>query len=275
MVDQWQALLQNLGEWHGSFTQLTPTGEEIGDTPTIVSFVGLNNNQTVRQTVRRLTIPPQDKVLEYSTLGRNLLFFENGAFSTGSMQFAPFSEFGAELGLIWQERRLRLVQLYNTANNLYQLTLIREQLAGSDALERPPLTVHHLLGTWQGEAVTLYPDLRHPDIYPTKLSIDQPATHQLHQKLSFSGGQTVDSIATIKGDRLLFESNAQSVQVLLLPDGASSTCPLQIRLGHPFFLEVGWLLEPTLRQRMIRSYNSKGEWVSLTLITERKVSPKV
>lgn len=60
-----------------------------------------------------------------------------------------------------------------------------------------------------------------------------------------------------------------------MPDGASSTCPLQIQPGQPFFLEVGWLLEPTLRQRMIRSYNSKDEWVSLTLVTERRISPDV
>ncbi|NEP08577.1 MAG: DUF3598 family protein, partial [Okeania sp. SIO4D6] len=27
---------------------------------------------------------------------------------------------------------------------------------------------------------------------------------------------------------------------------------------------AGWLIKPDLRQRLIRTYNEKGEWVSLT-----------
>lgn len=272
MTAQWDALLQNLGEWHGSFTQLSPTGAVTADIPTVVSLAGLNNNQTIRQTILRLTTPPQEKVLEYSTLGRNLLFFENGAFSQGSIQFAPVSEFGAELGLISGQRRLRLVQLYDPQSKLRQITLIREKLVGSDAPERPPLTVDCLLGTWQGEAVTLYPDWRNPETYSTSLTLHQPAANQLHQALRIADGRAIASTGTIKGAQLLFEQGAQPVQVLLMSDGASSTCPLQIQSGQPFFLEVGWLLEPNLRQRMIRSYSSKGEWISLTLVTERKTS---
>jgi hypothetical protein len=44
-----------------------------------------------------------------------------------------------------------------------------------------------------------------------------------------------------------------------------------MQLRQSFILEVGWLIEPNLRQRMIRSYSDKGEWVSLTLVTERRV----
>lgn len=61
--------------------------------------------------------------------------------------------------------------------------------------------------------------------------------------------------------------------MLLLPDGASSTSPQQVRVRQAFFLEVGWLLQPGERQRMIRSYSDKGEWSSLTLVTERKTKP--
>lgn len=42
---------------------------------------GLNGNQTIRQIIRRLTPEPDEKVLEYSTLGRGILLFEGGAFS--------------------------------------------------------------------------------------------------------------------------------------------------------------------------------------------------
>ncbi|MEQ8461969.1 MAG: DUF3598 family protein [Coleofasciculus sp. E1-EBD-02] len=120
MRSQWDCLLQNLGEWQGSFTRFSPQGEALTDTPTVVSLEGLNQNKTVRQVIRRY---PRDRaveetVLEYSTLARSVLFFETGAFSQGSMQWGPFSEFGAELGLIAGNRRLRLVQLYIDAPSL-------------------------------------------------------------------------------------------------------------------------------------------------------------
>jgi hypothetical protein len=266
---QWEALLQNLGAWHGSFTRLSPEGEVLEDTPTIVSLEGLNQNQTIRQIVRRLE-PPDELVLEYSTLGRNILFHPNGAFSFGSLQLAPFAEFGTELGLIYNSRRLRLVQMFDRDHRLDRLTLIRERLETSSVPERPPLKLTDLLGTWQGEAVTLYPDWRSADKDATRLTLRQEG-NRLHQQLEI-GGQTIASTATIQGSQLRFEPGTQPVQVLLLPDGASSTCPVQITARQPFFLEVGWLLQPDLRQRLIRRYSETGEWVSLTLVTERKIA---
>jgi hypothetical protein len=65
--------------------------------------------------------------------------------------------------------------------------------------------------------------------------------------------------------------NKYKLQVLLLPNGASATSPLKVQVRQSFILEVGWLIQPNLRQRMVRSYNDKGEWVSLTLVTEQRV----
>ena len=82
----------------------------------------------------------------------------------------------------------------------------------------------------------------------------------------------LSSTASINGSILRFSEDSRLVQVLLLPDGASCTSPLVLQTRRPFFLEAGWLIQPDLRQRMIRSYDAKGEWVSLTLVTEHKVS---
>jgi len=286
MQSQWHCLLKNLGVWQGSFARFSPTGEWREETPTIVSLEGLNDDQTVRQTIQRYApmveagspwqaaVPIDEKVLEYSSLGRGVLFFEDGAFSQGSMQFAPFSEFGAELGLIAGDRRLRLVQLFDRESQLAQLTLIREQRAGSDAAERAPLTLEALLGEWHGEAITLYPDWRSPTTYSTHLQISRSGDNQVAQSLTFgdSAGSTIRSTANVAGSRLQFNQGALPVQVLLLPDGASATSPLHIQTQQPFFLEVGWLLQPHQRQRLIRSYDSKGSWVSLTLVNEQKVT---
>ncbi len=269
MRSQWQSLLQNLGEWQGSFTRLSPQGEILEDIPSVVSLEALNNNQTIRQTIR---LGSDEKVLEYSSLGRGVLFFENGAFSQGTIQLAPFSEFGAELGLIHENRRLRLVQLFDKNGHLDKLTLIREHLSTTPAVEHPALTVEALLGEWRGEAVTIYSDLRSPDTYSTNLQLQLDDTGRLIQNLTFAN-RIITSTASVNGSILKFDQNTQKqVQVFLLPDGTSATCPLKIQFRQPLFLEVGWLIEPNLRQRMIRSYNDKGEWVSLTLVTEHLLS---
>jgi len=266
MKSQWDCFLQNLGEWQGSFTQLSQRGEVLNDTPSFLSLEGLDNNQKVRLTLRRDGKP--EVVLEYETIGGGLKFCENGSFSQGAIQFAPYTQFGAELALLHGDRRLRLVQLFNKESQFEQLTLIRERRVGTDAPERLPLTIEDLIGEWRGEAVTIYPDWRSPDAYQTSLKLQHQGSDRLVQELSIGGEKVLTSTATIQGSVLSFDG----VQVLLLPDGASSTCPVQIRSGQPLFLEVGWLLQPDLRQRLIRRYSDKGEWVSLTLVTERKTS---
>ncbi|NMF62852.1 DUF3598 family protein [Brasilonema octagenarum] len=270
MRSQWESLLKNLGEWQGSFTRISPQGEILEDTPSVVSLEGLNNNQTIRQTIR---FPQEnEKAFEYSSLGRSVLFFENGAFSQGSTQLGPFSEFGAELGLIWENRRLRLVQLFDKNLQLDKLTLIREHLAGTQPVQRPSLTVDDLLGEWQGEAVTIYPDWRSPQTNSTKMQLQLDGAGRLTQSLTF-GERTITSTATVKDSIIHFNQDPQKqIQVLLLPDGASATSLLKLQLRQPLFLEVGWLIQPDLRQRMIRSYDDKGEWVTLTLVTEHRVN---
>ncbi|GAB4133217.1 MAG: DUF3598 family protein [Cyanobacteria bacterium J069] len=272
---QWDCLLQNLGAWEGSFTRLSSDGTERNNTPTVVTLEGLNENQTIRQTLEfgasSTGDPPTTKVLEYSSLNRSTLFFETGAFSQGSLQFSPFGEFGAELGLIAGACRMRLVELFQGADGesrLSSLTLIRETLRGTPAPARSPLTATQLVGEWQGEAVTLYPDWRSPETYPTTLCIRLEG-NLLHQHLS-APGLSLATTGTVTSNAIQFSQGGVPLQLLLLPDGASANTPLVIPKGRPFFLEAGWLIEPTLRQRMIRRYDAQGGWESLTLITEKR-----
>ncbi|MGF1481981.1 MAG: DUF3598 family protein [Cyanophyceae cyanobacterium] len=271
MASQWDYLLKNVGEWQGSFTRFSPQGEHLEDTPTVVILEGRDNNRSMHQVVRRLPPgqSPQEKVFDYSSLSKGVMFMENGAFSQGSMQWGPYSEFGAELGLVEGDRRLRLVQLYNKGQQLERLTLIREQLAGTNTPERPPLTVEQLEGEWRGVAVTQYADLRPADTYSTHLKIYCQG-NQVTQQLTW-GDRTLTSTAQISGSVLKFDQSDFPIQIVLLPDGASSNCPVVIKPGHRFVLEVGWLVQPNQRQRLVRRYSDRGEWVSLTLVKEEKV----
>ena len=278
MTSQWNYFLKNLGEWHGSFTRISPQGEEIADTPTLVTIEGLNDNQNVHQVVRYLPPdePSRDVVVDYDSLNRTIIFFSNGAFSQGSMQWGPYSTFGGEFGLIDNDfgdgsRRLRMVELFNSSANLERVVLIREKLPNSNVPERPPLSVDSLLGEWSGKATTMYADLSNPTIFTSYLKIKRQGEDRIEQTLSFDN-KNISSVARIEGSRLLFADKGLPSQILLLPDGASCNCPLEVKLGHNFVLEMGWLLQPDIRQRIIRSYNEKGNWISCTLVTEKKVA---
>lgn len=273
-MSQWKNLLCNLGAWQGSFTRLSPQGVVLEDIPSMVTLEGVNDNQSIRQTIQHFSTTGEiiyDRLLEYSSLNQSVLVFDTGAFSQGSMQLAPFAEFGAELGLVHGDRRLRLVQLFDKdSQQLSRLTLIREHRQHTPVAERPHLSVEMLIGEWLGEAITLYPNGQAPDRETTRLEIitegDRLRQHLSTSQISFT------STAKINDSQLLFDEGQYPVQILLLPDGASSNTPLTLPKGMSFVLEAGWLIEAELRQRLIRRYDSRGGWQSLTLVTERKVA---
>jgi hypothetical protein len=263
---QWLRLLKNVGVWQGSFTQFSPHGTLIKNTPTLVNLEGLNDNKTIKLTVNRLDSNEPPHVNELTYLNRNIFLFEEGHFAKGSQQFSPFSVFGAEFGFFVDDRRLRMVQLFNKESNLEQVTLIREFRANGSGVERSPLTIQQLEGQWQGEAITLYPDWREPRNYTTNLTIKIEGDNLIQTlktpELNFTSEGKIDhNTITFSGNRLL-----------LLPDGASSTTPLKIENRQSFFLECSWLVEPYKRLRLIRQYDDKGVWINITLVTETKIN---
>jgi Domain of unknown function (DUF3598) len=269
---QWQGLLQNLGIWQGSFTELSPNGAQLQDTPSELSLSLSADEKVVELTLKRFPIraDPQEITLNfnYPGPGPKVPFFESGCFSQGSLQWSTWGQFGNEFAFIEGDRRLRLVQLYRQGTDLSSLTLIRESRAGSSAPASPPLTVDDLLGNWDGEATTLYPDGRLSPPIQTYLQVQQDGD-RLWQALQF-GPQTIRSSARIEGNCLHFDEGAQPMQLLCLPGGASSLCPAQIQPNLPFMVEAGWLVEPNSRKRLMRSYCDRGEWKSITLVTEHK-----
>jgi Domain of unknown function (DUF3598) len=274
MESNWENFLKNLGEWVGSFTQVSTDGELLTSTPSILTLEGLDDNQLVRFRVRRFASaiteqPTVDNSQEYRSLGKQAVFFDTGAFSKGSLQVAPFSEFGAEYGFVSGDRRSRLVQLFGKQGSFDSLTLIREIRSGTDGKLRPDLTVAQLVGKWVGTAHTVYADWKDPETSTVSLEIQQVGDY-LQQQLDL-GSRTIVSKARIDGNRLHFEEGATPRRILLLPDGMSSNTPLQVSHRAPFFVEAGWLLSEDKRQRLIRSYNEKGEWISSTHVIEDRV----
>lgn len=268
MRSQWDCLLENLGCWEGSFARLDAEGQLLGEVPTTVHLRHPDSDpRAVRITVtyRDGSREPFDR--QFSSLGRDMLLFDDGAFSFGATQFGPFGEFGGEMGLRRGDRRLRLVHSYRDGH-LQGLTLIREGLAGS-LPANPALRLDDLLGVWEGEAETRWPDLRPPEVSPHRLTVRREGDRLL-QTLE-TGGRTLQFEAEIAGDRLRYLDSPQNAQLLLLGDGSSCLCPRTIVPRQPFRLELGWRVGPDQRLRLSRNFDATGAWVSCTRVSETRV----
>lgn len=276
MGTQWENFKQNLGVWEGSFTKISPMGEVLESNPSILTLEPEENDQ-VRLSLSRygtgdMSEPPVRELTQvYQSLGRHLLFFDDGCFSKGNMQMAPFSQFYSEFGFVNADRRLRFVQQFDKEGLFNGLTLIREKRAETTAPEQPQLILEQLLGKWVGQAYTLYSDLRPPESFSTTLIVKRINEQQVEQQLNFYN-QTLTSTASVYNHRLEFEQGSQKMRLLLLPGGGSSLVPLQLKNRQSFLVETGWLIEPTKRKRLIRSYDNEGRWVSATLVIEEKIA---
>lgn len=265
---QWLRILKNAGIWHGSFTQFSGDGKLIKDTPSVLKLEKLNQDKTLRLTLDRSQGKNPPYISEFTSLNRNILLFEDGHFAKGSFQFSPYSLFGAEFGFVIDDRRLRMVQLYDNQSNLEQITLIREFRENSNAIENPPLSLEQLLGEWEGESDTIYPDWSESKQSPINLKLEREGN--LVRQTINTPETEFKSTGVIDGNRIIFSESGNQIQVLLLPDGASATTPLTISRGKPFFVEVGWLVNPSKRLRLIRQYDAKGAWINSVLVTEFK-----
>jgi hypothetical protein len=293
-MSQWTHLLENLGIWEGSFSYFSSEGIETSSIPSRVSLEGLYDNQQICQTVQMLsadrTTVISERVLNYQALSRSVLVFKTGAFSQGSMQYGPFSEFGAELGFKWGDRRCRLVQLFDKDANLSTFTLIRECRKGTDTddihwANQHPLSVETCIGEWSGTAITLYADLSPAQTTATytryqwqgdrlietseyaSQSINRHWQPQTSTQASFAKPSPTASRATVVFDT---EHKAHQWRTILFPGGMASITPRIIPKRQAFHLEAVWYVSGIHRQCMMRHYNAFGEWTALTLTDEHK-----
>lgn len=238
---QWQCLLQNLGEWRGAFSDMSPTGVLLAKRPSVVTLEALDDGTTIRQTIR---VDGSERVLVYRTLGRGILLFADGAFSQGSLQWGPFGDFGAELGLIQGDDRVRCAIVYQNSV-LDRLTLIQEQRP----VTKPLPTTYPLV-------TQLYPDWRTPAALTGQLTLTWDArTAHLHLELDAERW-------TWTGQRQ--EGNyydGQGYRWLPLRPDTGVFIPPVIPRGQPFLLGLVWG-----HQGLLRRYDAQGAWTDLTQV---------
>lgn len=274
MSSQWENFLRNRGEWRGTFTDVDPSGTLLSTTSSVLTLESSADDSSVLFRLRRYPPgqedgePLRDHRQEIRNLGRQVVFFETGCFSKGSLQVAPSTRFGAEVGFVTADRRLRMVQLFSEAGEFEGLVLIREFRSGSGAVERPPLEWNDLLGRWQGEAATVTADWPEPERQPSHCLIERNGAGTV-RITSRIGAEEGILEGTPRGS-MLESGGPRPGRFHLLPDGASSHVPLQVDHRQAFCLEVGWLVSPHERQRLIRRYDDRGAWVSSSHVVERR-----
>ena len=271
MASQWQNFLLNLGDWRGSFTSLSPAGEILDTTPSILTLENGAANaapdsveeRLVRFRLRRYANgfdqePTRDYSQDYRNLGRQVVFFDSGSFCKGSLQVAPNTPFGAEFGFVAGDRRHRLVQMFEASGGFDGLVLIREFRAGSEAAERPPLSLEQLQGAWHGQAGTVLADW--PEIEATAAET----------RFEPSGDGGMRLLTRIGTDESELEAPRQA-RLQWLADGGYALMPPQVSHRQAFTVEAGWLRGPDCLERLIRRYDSSGAWQSAShLVLSRR-----
>lgn len=270
MASQWDNLFQNAGTWNGLFSRLEPDGTVVSNTPSCLQLERTAANQCRFQLTRYPEgQPPTNYQTDFASLARTALFFANGSFSKGAMQWNPFSDFGVEFSVTQPDARFRLVQMFKSGGALAYLVLIPETRANTAGVPRLPLSVAQLQGIWRGEAIAYYQDWTQSEPQPTETTITRSASGELTQtwRVGNAAGQAQ---LQLQGDRLCFTESGTPYQLLLLPQGGSSLCPQTIQPRTAFRCELGWLVDPHTRLRVIRHYGVDGGWLHSTWVQETK-----
>lgn len=277
MTNQWENFLQNLGTWRGSFTTMTLAGEVLKDIPSILEIQPVNGDrQHIQLDLNYFAsggydgAPTKTIQQNFQSLSPLMAFAETGAFSIGPSAYFGVGTFVAEFNFVAGDRRQRMVHFFDVHGNFEKLVLIREFREGTPTPEKPPLTVDQLVGTWAATSYTYGANLPNPVVGQSQLQFKIVGDY-LQQSIDLEQRQ-IQTKALIVGNNQLKFTSDNPRQITLLPDGGSINVPLKLSHSTAFFVEVGWLLSPNLRQRIMRNYDASGKYTNSTFITEKRIA---
>ncbi len=281
MKSQWQCIQQNIGTWQGSFTQFSPDGEQIKDTPSVLTLEETETNKTMQLTLERW---PSDGAPEVTSRSFSApgpapyaYFFETGTFSQGSAQWRAFSQFGAEMSLKVGDRRSRFVIMYRSTSEgsteLEYVTLIRETQSGGTQFTEADTAPEQMLGEWAGTSAVLFATMEPATAGTSQWTFGDTALKSSHafddqsNTLSLtratSSAPSSHQLVALKGDL--------DYQLMPLSNGTYCLIPRKIRKDTAFQIEVGWLRDSGERSRLVRYYDKRGVWMESALIEDHHI----
>ncbi len=284
-TEQWTYIRKNIGEWRGSFIQFSPSAVWVGETPSVLTLEEDCPDQhmtlVLKRTPQGQPTQTMERDLGYPGAAPYICFFPTGAFSQGAMVRRPWSSFGSEFSLLADNRRLRLVQLYNgTATGEHTLdyvTLIPEHRpsnAGTQVLHggpnEPRLALDRVLGTWQGNSLYLSATMDRPRVGPSVWQA-QRMGDELRVSWGQEPGQTDSGTQRFTPvDPHRWQAVDSPLQFWLLPGDASCTVYSQVPRQSGARLELCWYLSSRQRQRLVRDYGTDGNWMGTSLMLETR-----
>ena len=162
-MDEWELLQRNVGEWRGWFDSLDRSLQRTKRQPSLLTLkpapsgVPLNLTLLLWPEVEGASSPhqtpigePEKRIVQsFMRLDPDMGVFGTGSFSRGTLHRSTWTKLYAEFGFLHDQRRHRLVLLWDGSGQLARIVLIREFLVGSSAVECPALQVEHLIGDWR------------------------------------------------------------------------------------------------------------------------------
>lgn len=277
-LSQWQRIQQNIGTWQGSFTQFSPEGEQLKNTPSVLILEETAADKTMQLTLKRFPVESTPSITKRSFSAPGpapyVYFFETGAFSQGSAQWHAFSQFGAEMSLKVGDRRVRFVIMYDATeagtSNLKYVTLIRETQAGGTPFSEPDMTPAQLIGHWSGTIAVLHATMEPETTGHSECFFDDTALKHINtfdeksETLSLA-----NSNAGLPLGKIMLLKDDLTYQLMPLPNGAYCLVPQTIAKESAFQIEVGWLRENGDRTRLVRYYDDRSVWTHTALIEDR------
>ncbi|MEL6553066.1 MAG: DUF3598 family protein [Cyanobacteria bacterium J06621_11] len=290
-LSQWDCLRQNIGTWQGSFAQFSPTGEQVKDTPSVLTLEETDPNQTMTLVLERFPKNGEKKTnrLTFTAPGPApaAYFFASGSFSQGSPQWSSFGQFATEFSLKVGDKRVRYVIMYEgtpqyTSRIKYVTLICETQKRGSEFVDTP-LSAEQFLGDWQGAAEALCSrqaiftqgksnwQLSNNLALACHERFETEAEKALFEEDICTLSATSEQSGTVQSENLLTlttTNNALAYQIMLLPKGAYCLLPQEIKKEKAFRIEVGWLSEEGKRTRFVRYYDTRGVWVGSALVED-------
>lgn len=278
MKTQWQCIQQNIGTWHGSFTKFSAKGEQLKDTPSVLTLEETEADKTMQLTLERTPADGATDITKRSFSAPGpapyVYFFETGAFSQGSSQWTSFGQFGAEMSLKVADRRVRFVIMYSSTvegnSEIEYVTLIRETQKGGTQFTAADTTPSQLIGEWKGEISMLYATMAPQAEGTSRWSFEGKVLECSDTVGEDSKALFLESSsdADLHSNEPLLLNGGLNYQLMPLPNGAYCLIPHVIKKGVEFRIEVGWLRESGERSRLIRCYDSHGVWTETVLVED-------
>lgn len=306
-ASSWRGYLLNSGVWTGRRALCNSRGKVLVDVPVRVCTERFRTPagedcvtwRTEVQTAAGVDEAEEEwskeELAEFGALA------SDGCFSTGDDLFVG-ERFTVDQCLVHDLSRVRATYAYDWEGRLTGVVASRERklsehASSSSAITKsgingdgafgfetapyiepaawrsPSVLLDYTVGIWEGRGVLLDSRTYVTSTIGSRLELRLEPGNVLRQR---------SQLITTSGPSLILEASARldantalfpeaNLQLMLLPGGVSISCPIRVRPGVAFALELTFLARPDFRKRILRCYDEQAQWIQTVFLSERRM----